>query len=301
MNTAIQKAPASELAEAKLISLDPVSYVAAVYKPFRQRLDEVRAAAAAVSYDIATTAGMKLATEWRARIRAIRIEGDKAREARKAPVLEIGRLLDSRYKDLKAEIEPLEERFHQDIKAEEDRKEAERQARIAAELARVNGIQARIQAIRNHAVAAAGKTSGHIAQALTAVQALSIDESFDEFLQYARDAQTATIVALTALHGESLQQEAEALRIQAERKELAQLRKAQAEQEAERLKQRQIGAQGPVAVPPSTFLIGNGPKPRLRLRDKPPDAELIGVLVRHYQVDISTVCSWIANMLLKEA
>jgi len=111
----------------QLISLDPKTYVAAVVAPFRERLAKAIAAAAAIKeVDVSTAAAMQVAIKHRAEFREIRIDLEKERGIRKAPILEIGRLLDGRARELTAEIETEEDRFDGAIKAEEKRREDER-------------------------------------------------------------------------------------------------------------------------------------------------------------------------------
>src|ERR1035437_3174596 len=94
----------------QLITLDPEKYVAAVFASFRDRLDEAKLQAAPVAVDVTTSAGMKIAVGHRAIVRAIRVEAEKARVLRKAPILIIGKLLDTRYREIEAEIKINEDR-----------------------------------------------------------------------------------------------------------------------------------------------------------------------------------------------
>lgn len=143
----------------ELITIEPTSYVAAVYEPFQKRLDDAITAAKDVTYDIATKAGMEVAKINRALFRDIRIEGEKARAARKAPILEIGKLLDSKYKEIAALVEPHETRFDTDIKAEEKRLDDERAAKIKAEAERQSALQSKIDAIKNAPLSAINMSS----------------------------------------------------------------------------------------------------------------------------------------------
>lgn len=220
------------LAEKQLITLDPMAYTAAVYQPFRERLDLLKVEAPAVVYDIATTAGMELAKQWRAKCKAVRIDADKERENRKAPVLKIGRLLDSTYKEIEAAVLPLEDRFDRDIKEVEARKERERQEKIAAELARVQGIQERIQAIRDYATRASGIHSDRVADLSQELGEILTGPDFAEFQQQAKDAKDAALLALHKIYDDRLAHEREAERVKAEREELNRLRELQAAREA---------------------------------------------------------------------
>lgn len=133
----------------QLITIEPAKYVELVFEPFAKRLADAKTLADAATFDAATTAGMAVAVKHRATFREIRVESEKARKVRKAPILEIGKLLDSRQKEIESEIEPYESRFDSAIKAEEQRKEAEKAAKAAAEKTRVDAIRAKIDAIRS--------------------------------------------------------------------------------------------------------------------------------------------------------
>jgi len=232
-------APAADAALPALITLDPQQYTAAVYAPFRERLDSAKAAAAEVKYDIATTAGMKTACEWRARFRDLRVGAEKARKERKAPILEIGKLLDSRYKEFEAEIEPLETRFDADIKAEEARKEAERAERARIERERIEGLQRNIAEIRAYADRAAGQSSEHISDLVAVLLPLVIGaERFGEFAQQAETAKRETLERLCQLRDTAKAQEEEQARLKAEREELQRLRVEQAERERQEAARR---------------------------------------------------------------
>lgn len=234
MSTELDLPPDTALAEKPLITLDPATYTAAVYKPFRDRLELLKVEAPKITYDIATTAGMDLAKQWRAKCKAVRIEADKEREARKAPITNIGKLLESAYKEIEAAVEPLEDRFDKSIKAQEAIKEAERHAKVAAELKRVSDIQDRIAELRN---AAGGRvvnaSSALILDYIADLEKIPVDDSFEEFRQQAEGAKVVSLAALKEAHAKRVEHEAEQARIKAEREELAELRRKQAAQEAQ--------------------------------------------------------------------
>src|SRR3990167_11295623 len=132
--TQLTEAPA-ELTGTQLITLDPDKYVAAVFAPFRERLDAAKDGAKDVKAEVGTKEGMLVAIKQRALFRSLRIDIEAARKARKAPVLEISKKLDGRAHELTDEIAPDEDRFDAAIKAEEGSKERERTEREAAEAA----------------------------------------------------------------------------------------------------------------------------------------------------------------------
>lgn len=226
-----------------LVTLDPAKYVAEVFRSFRGELDLIKAEAATVVYDITTTAGMKVATEWRAKARALRLSTEQARKDRKAPIIEIGKLLDSQAKLIEAEIEPIETRFNSDIKAEEARKEQVK----AAEAARKEAIRLRVVAIREIPLSAVGKSAAEISAMIALLVDDMPDESFGDLLDAAKAARTESLDKLAKAEAaqrsveveaeaarqqairDQLAREEESARIAAERAELAQLREAAAE------------------------------------------------------------------------
>lgn len=228
---------AGDIVGTQLITLDPKTYVTAVFAPFRERLDKAKADAAAVKIDCATPAGMKAALTHRAALRSIRVEAEAARKLRKAPILDIGKLLDSRYKEIETEIAPEEGRFDAAIVAEQSRKETERAEAEAAEAARIDRIQKRIAEIGAIPADLVGKPSIDIADALAEAEAIEITPSFEEFSDPARWAKDKAVATLKQLHAGAVAQEqaaAEAAeKIKAEKEELARLRAAQEKRDAE--------------------------------------------------------------------
>lgn len=231
-----------------LITIDPQQYVAAVFAPFRTKLDAAKAAADAATFDIATTAGMKVASEQRATFRDLRVSAEKTRQERKAPILQIGRLLDSSYKDLETEITPFEERFDKAIKAEEKRKADEKAERERLARERVEAFRKRISEIRESPVRAIGATVEGIKQLIQTVTAIEIDGSFGEFAEEAALAKQESLEKLELALVAAEQQEAERERLKAEREELerqeAEARKLREAEEARLAEERrQLDAQ----------------------------------------------------------
>lgn len=113
------------------------------------------------------------------------------------------------------------------IKAEAERKEAER----------VAAIRKRIDAIRNIPAGMAGLPSSEIKAEIAAFEAFRADDSFAEFADEANTVVASTVQALIVLRDKQLAAEAEAARLAAEREELARLRAAAEEHS------RQVAAQ----------------------------------------------------------
>lgn len=216
----------------QLITIEPAKYVELVFEPFAKRLADAKTLAEAAQFDVTTTAGMAVAVKHRATFRDIRVASEKARKERKAPILEIGKLLDSRQKEIEAEIEPFESLFDDAIKAEEARKEAEKQAKLAAEQARVAAIRSRIDVFRNAPAQMVGMPSQEIG-----VRADHLSESvisLDEFGELAGEAtveRNHAVKRLREMQEAQRSHEAEQARIQAEREQLAKERAEAAERE----------------------------------------------------------------------
>ena len=216
----------------QLITIEPSKYVELVFEPFAKRLADAKTLAEAATFDVTTTAGMAVAVKHRATFREIRVSSEKARKERKAPILEIGKLLDSRQKEIEAEIEPFESRFDSAIKAEEARKVAEKQAKAAAEKARVDGIKARIEAFMLDAVTAATGTAAEIDAHATKLSEMIIDlEGWQEFAGEAQVKRDNTVKWLRERQQQAAEREAEQARLAEERAQLERDRAAQAERE----------------------------------------------------------------------
>jgi phage-related minor tail protein len=87
-----------------------------------------------VVYEITTTAGMESAKASRAEIREPRFAVERVRKAAKAPLLAIGKRIDSEAARITDAIMAIEGPIDDQIKAEEARKLAEREAKKAAEV-----------------------------------------------------------------------------------------------------------------------------------------------------------------------
>lgn len=208
--------------------IELVSKALADFNAVEAGLQLLREQYANVVFDVTTTKGMDAAKAARLALREPRYEVERIRKAAKAPILALGRKLDDDAKRITAEIAKLEDPIDQQIKNEEERKERERQARIAAEEARVKAIQDRITDIRG-VVSVPFSDAGNVADHIRDIEAIVIDDSFQEFRQTAEDAKLASLARLREIQAGFEEREREAKRIAAEREELARLR---AEQEA---------------------------------------------------------------------
>lgn len=214
--------------------LEPETGMAiAEYSPTAAKLAELRSRLADVAYDVTTTKGMDIARRDRAEVRDLRVALEKKRVELKAPALERSRLIDTEAKRITAELEELEKPIHQQIKAEEDRKEQEKQAKIAAEFGRVQAIQEAIADIHMTAMSFSNKPSAIIAAGIEAMRAAILDPLvYQEHLPQAKAAHQAAIDKLEVALKAKQHDEAAAARLVAERAELDELRRAAAAQKA---------------------------------------------------------------------
>lgn len=216
---ALQAVTPTEVGALALMTLKPEAYAAEVYLPFKTRLAAAIESVRNIDYDIKTAKGLEVVTKARRTMMDIRIEANKQREARKAPIIQIGKLLESSYKAVEENVLPLETFFDGEIKAEEGRKEAEKQAKIAAERLRVESITEHIAAFGKLATAAAGKGSADIAALQAELAALDVtEEMFEEFIPQANTAKADATTALQVAHeaASSAEQAIEAARIKRE-------------------------------------------------------------------------------------
>lgn len=213
----------------EILTIDPDAYVAAVYAPFDVRLQSAIAETAGVTYDITTKEGMQKAKDARSLFSGIRIECEKARQQRKAPILEIGKLLDSRAKEITALIAPHEDRFDADIKAEQRRIEDEKAAKIKAEAE----LQARIDAIKNLPLRALDMTATRIAEEIEEWQQVIPDAAtYGERFVEAEIAIKTTVAKLQEMLSAKRAQEELVARVAAERREAEERTRAEAEERA---------------------------------------------------------------------
>lgn len=208
-----------QAAPAELITVAPETYVAAVFAPFAIELAHAKVAAANLSYDITTTAGMALVKEQRAIFRDLRVNAEKTRKERKDPILKIGKLLDAKYKELESDITPHEDRYDAEIKAEEERKEREKaeklareqakERRLADEMERMAALHRKVNAIRSLSSLAAGQSAAMVKDIIARTEAMVIDSTYAEFIAVAEAARAETLTTLAALLSAAEQAEAD--------------------------------------------------------------------------------------------
>lgn len=186
-----------------------------------------------IVYEVHTSKGMEAAKAARAAIREPRYEIERIRKNAKAPIIALGKRLDSEAARITAELDKLESPVDEVIKREEDRKEAEKQAKIEAERQRFTDLQERVAELRGNTMLSASSAPELIAEHIADLERITVDDSFQEFRKQAEDAKVAGLARLKDLYAAAMAHAAEQSRIKAEREELAKLRAEQAARDAE--------------------------------------------------------------------
>lgn len=198
-----------------------------------------------VAYDVATAKGMKEAIAARADLRDNgRLFVTKSETRIKGEVNDLKKVMSVEVERLVSIVKPVEDFVDGQIKAEEQRKAAEKaeRDRIAAEKAAVH--QAKIAKIKACADNAKGISSDRIKNGIAMVEALSFGSECEDFLPQYEKAKAETLMLMQAhLIDSQAREEAEARRLENERvaAELAAQRLALEAQAAE-LKRQQDAA-----------------------------------------------------------
>lgn len=167
-------------------------------------------------FDLTTTKGNQAARAARLALVTLRTDLERKRKELKAPALEFGKLIDSEAKRLTEEIETLERPIDAQIKADEARRQAEREK----EAARQQGHRDRIEKINRLADGCRGRSTADLDRAILVAESIPTDEAaFEEFAPQATTAKQALLAALHAERAVAQAREDEAARLQAQREE----------------------------------------------------------------------------------
>lgn len=193
------------------------------YRKTDAALAELKRKYGGVIYDVKKPGDMEAAKAAHDEIRGYRVDLEKLRVELKAPILEKGRQIDGEAKRITAELEKLEKPIHAQIKAEEDRIEAEKAERIRLETERMERIQTKLQQLRDVPLKALNQPTATVQRLIDEVTAEVVDEAtYKEFLPMAQMAKQASLMALATALAQAQQRDADAA-------ELAELRKLKAQ------------------------------------------------------------------------
>lgn len=192
-------------------------------------LADLRTKYANVVYAVNTPAGMAEAKAARQALRAPRYAVDKILKATKEPLNQIKKDLDARADRITAAILVFEDPIDGQIKAEEDRKAAEKAERERLAAAQKLVIDNAMTWIRNHAVQAVGKSAADIKELVTSLETMEVTlETFADRAGEAEQCRLMTLEVLNGLLAAVTAQEEAAAKVEAERIRLEQERKEQA-------------------------------------------------------------------------
>lgn len=237
----------TELAEVEktdLATLPPAARAAVALKSEQTRKDLAELAAQSANIVAVLNAdGREQAHRIGMTLKNARVAIEKVSKAAREDATAFSKACIAEEKALIALVEPEETRVLKLRDEWDDKIEAEKQAKIAAERARVEAIQADIDRLRAIPSKLVGKASGDLEFARKDMLSMVVDEErFAEFTETARTVVVDVIARIELMWTAELEREAaareaeearkaEAARIEAERAELARLRAEQAERE----------------------------------------------------------------------
>ena len=206
----------------------------------------------AVAFNVSTTKGMSEAKAARLELREKgRFAVQRAEKSVKADVNDLKRVMADEVARLVAIIQPVEDAIDAQIKAEEERKAAEKAERDRIEAERVAQHTARLAKIGAYLTHCKqpGMTAARIAAGIEMLAKTTFGADWQEFEGRALAAQVETLQAMRILHAQVAEREAEVIRLEAQRQEQARIAEQQAEaarvlaqQQAELAAQQQAAA-----------------------------------------------------------
>ena len=194
-------------------------------------LAELRKRAAKFTSVPETTAEYQDLTKCIAEVRTTRTSIEARRKELKAPFLEWARELDSMANDLKDQLADIEAPL-KELKAQRDeQKRLEKEAAEKAERERLAELNKRLEAIRNEPLHARGEEPAEIADRITAMTELVIDQdTFQDQVELAEVARQEALMLLRAAYQAAVERE-DAERVRQE--ELEELRRQEEQQREE--------------------------------------------------------------------
>lgn len=168
-------------------------------------LTELERQYAGVVYDVTTKEGMDAARAARQAIRDPRYKVEKVRAETSSELTRIRTVVNAEAKRITERIEKIEEPIHQQIKAEEDRIEADRAERRRIEAERVAALRASIDAIKGIPLSMIGAGEAEIREAIDELNGRDLSAEFDDvWLPDAIAAKNAALPALDTLLSERI-------------------------------------------------------------------------------------------------
>lgn len=173
-----------------------------------------------VVFDVSTIKGDKEARAARLELVRLRTGLEAKRKELKAPALERSRLIDAEAKRITDAILLLEEPIDAQIRAADEKREAERQARAESDRLRILRHTNKIAEIRAAATGHGRSSSAILTLAVEQVGALVIDKVYEEWESAAQQAKDETLATLNQLLCDAVARECEGARLREEAKRL---------------------------------------------------------------------------------
>ena len=180
--------------------------------------------------DIKTKGGYEAAKVCIREITTLRTGVEKKRKELKADSMAYGKKVDEEAKRITANLKAIEQPVR-DLKEEHDNRiETEKQAAIDTENARVEGIREAIDSYKKHIGWSQDYDAKKLSEVINIIKAEDLDEVFfEEFYVDALRERNSVIMTLESNLKTLVDQEAEKLQIESDRKELDELREKQRE------------------------------------------------------------------------
>ena len=179
-----------------------------------------------VAFAVDGTKGMQEAKDARLAVRGPRYAVETARKSAKTPLLELGREIDARAKGITGRLLEIEGPIDDQIKAEEDRREKEKEAKRKAEAERIQRHESAIGEIAAVVMAAIGKNAAEI-EAMRTELAGKVLEGFEEYQPQADRRRAEAVEKLGVMLADAQRKEEEQRKLAAEREALARERAEQ--------------------------------------------------------------------------
>lgn len=222
--------------EENKFALTPVQSALTEFEKVSAGLMNLATKYANVVFDVKTTKGMDEAKAARLAIREPRYAVQRATKLAKDELNAIKKNVEDRGTQIAVALLKIETPIDQQIKAEEERKAAERARKEQAERERVEEIQAAIASISAIPLNVVEASADFIKRALDDLSALEItEEHFAEFTPHATNAKQDAVLKLVSMHERALVIESERAALKAQQEELDRIR---AQVEAEMAAQR---------------------------------------------------------------
>lgn len=230
MNAQVQESTAVAVIPPKPLTV--IERAAAVFNaiPSEDSLKELVKNSATIT-TITNPAGYDQCHAARMVLKNVRLEIARTGEAGREDAVQTSKAIISIQKQRIAITQIEEERLQAIQDAWDAAIEAEKEAKILAEIKRVQDIQDRITELRGAPAACASSSSALINEHIGDIERIIVDDSFAEFRAEAEQAKTVTLASLNGLFAAAMDREAAAEKLKRDLADLERLRAENAERE----------------------------------------------------------------------